>query len=162
MRRVFGLDVLRCRTCRSYRRRIALITERTVIVAILSHLGLETDPPATVPARAPTPGKHAPSEKASHEKVSGFEATPDGSKCVRAPVACLNPATRVKSRGLERLKSREPRPIRRSDTPTSKETRGFRSGVLLGKAAWSTYPPAKFKLRAERYGDFRVSCGTGS
>ena len=53
MRRVFGLDVLRCRVCRTHRRLVALITERTVIVAILAHLGLETDPPAIQPARAP-------------------------------------------------------------------------------------------------------------
>ena len=53
MRRVFDLDVLRCRACRTHRRLIALITERTVIVAILSHLGLDPDPLPIQPARAP-------------------------------------------------------------------------------------------------------------
>ena len=59
MRRVFDLDVLRCRKCRTHRRLIAMITERTVIVAILSHLGLETDPPPIQPARAPPQGELA-------------------------------------------------------------------------------------------------------
>ena len=53
MRRVFGLDVLLCRKCRTHRRLIALITERPVIVAILAHLGLDADPPPIHPARAP-------------------------------------------------------------------------------------------------------------
>ncbi len=53
MRRVFGLDVLLCRKCRTHRRLIALITERPVIVAILTHLGLDADPPLIHPARAP-------------------------------------------------------------------------------------------------------------
>lgn len=53
MRRVFGLDVLRCEKCNGRRRLISLITERAVIVRILSHLGLEPDPPPIQPARAP-------------------------------------------------------------------------------------------------------------
>ena len=53
MRRVFGLDVLRCEVCKARRRLVSLITKRDVIVRILSHLGLETDPPAIQPARAP-------------------------------------------------------------------------------------------------------------
>ena len=53
MRRVFGADVLRCGHCRSRRRLVSLITERSVIVRILAHLGLETDPPPVHPARAP-------------------------------------------------------------------------------------------------------------
>jgi len=32
---------------------VALITERSVIVRILAHLGLDTDPPPILPARAP-------------------------------------------------------------------------------------------------------------
>ncbi len=53
MRRVRGLDVLLCRECRTHRRLVALITERPVIVAILAHLGLDTDPPPIHAARAP-------------------------------------------------------------------------------------------------------------
>ena len=53
MRRVFGVDVLRCGQCRSRRRLVSLITERSVIVRILAHLGLDTDPPPIQPARAP-------------------------------------------------------------------------------------------------------------
>lgn len=40
MRRVFGVDVLRCGHCHSRRRLVSLITERSVIVRILAHLGL--------------------------------------------------------------------------------------------------------------------------
>ena len=53
MRRVFGLDVLRCGVCHSQRRLISVITQRAVIVAILAHLELETDPPPIQSARAP-------------------------------------------------------------------------------------------------------------
>jgi hypothetical protein len=53
MRRVFGFEVLRCSVCRSRRRLVAMITERSVIVRILAHLGLDTDPPPIQPARAP-------------------------------------------------------------------------------------------------------------
>jgi len=53
MRRVFGVDVLRCMRCGSRRRLVSLITERTVIVRILAHLALATDPPPVQPARAP-------------------------------------------------------------------------------------------------------------
>lgn len=52
MRRVFGLDVLRCPECRSQRRLISLITQRDVIIRILAHLELETDPAPIQPARA--------------------------------------------------------------------------------------------------------------
>ena len=45
MRRVIGLDVLRCALCRSQRRLISLIAQKEVIVRILTHLNLETDPP---------------------------------------------------------------------------------------------------------------------
>ena len=53
MQEVFGLDVLRCGVCHSQRRLISVITQRDVIVKILAHLGLETDPPLIQPARAP-------------------------------------------------------------------------------------------------------------
>ena len=43
MRRVFGVDVLRCTRCGSRRRLVSLITERAVIVRILAHLGLDPD-----------------------------------------------------------------------------------------------------------------------
>ena len=39
--------------CHSLRRLIAVITQRHVIVKILAHLELETDPPPVQPARAP-------------------------------------------------------------------------------------------------------------
>ena len=38
MRRVFGLEVLRCGVCHSLRRLIAVITQRAVIVKMLAHL----------------------------------------------------------------------------------------------------------------------------
>jgi len=53
MRRVFGIDVLCCKHCRSRRRLVSLITERSVILRILAHLGLDTDPLPIQPARAP-------------------------------------------------------------------------------------------------------------
>jgi hypothetical protein len=53
MRRGFGFELLLCSVCRSRRRLVAMITERSTIVRILAHLGLETDPPAIQPARAP-------------------------------------------------------------------------------------------------------------
>jgi len=53
MRRVFGLDVLRCEACGSRRRLVSMITERVIIVRILAHLDLETNPPPIQPARAP-------------------------------------------------------------------------------------------------------------
>ena len=53
MRRLFGLDVLRCHACGSNRQIIALITERSVIRRILAHLGLPADPPTVTSARAP-------------------------------------------------------------------------------------------------------------
>ena len=40
MRRVLGLNVLRCRKRRTHRRLVALITERAVILAILAYFGL--------------------------------------------------------------------------------------------------------------------------
>jgi len=53
LRRVFGLDALRCPNCRAPRRLIALITQADVIVRILDCLGLESSAPPIAPARAP-------------------------------------------------------------------------------------------------------------
>ncbi len=53
MCRVFDVDVLRCGVCRSLRCLIAVITQRHVIVKILAHQGLETDPPPMQAVRAP-------------------------------------------------------------------------------------------------------------
>ena len=53
MRRVFGLEVLRCPVCRRPRILMSVILDHSVIVRILSHLGLECDPPTIQPARAP-------------------------------------------------------------------------------------------------------------
>jgi hypothetical protein len=53
MRRVFGLEVLRCPVCRRQRTLMSVIMDRTVIVRILSHLELECDPPTIQPASAP-------------------------------------------------------------------------------------------------------------
>lgn len=57
MRRVFGLDVLRCEVCGSRRRLVSLIMERSVIIRILDHLGLDRAPPPISPARAPPQGE---------------------------------------------------------------------------------------------------------
>jgi len=53
MKRVFGLDVLRCPSCGGRRKILAAITQGAVIRAILTSLGLPTDPPAAHPARGP-------------------------------------------------------------------------------------------------------------
>ena len=53
MRRVFGFEVLRCQVCRARRRLVSMILQRSVIIRILDHLGLATDPPPIQPARAP-------------------------------------------------------------------------------------------------------------
>ncbi|TDJ77586.1 MAG: hypothetical protein E2O39_01925, partial [Planctomycetota bacterium] len=141
MRRVLGLDMcVRCRQCRTHRRLVALITERAVIVAILAHLGLETDPPPIQPARAPPRRKRAPSETASHEQVSGFEATPDGPRYVRATLPGLRTGTKVSFRGLELSSGRALSPIRRFAMPTSGAWIRFRPGGVLGEAARITYP----------------------
>jgi hypothetical protein len=49
-RRIFLLDVLAC-PCGGRRRVIAFLTERSVITAILVHLGLPTTGPPIEPAR---------------------------------------------------------------------------------------------------------------
>jgi hypothetical protein len=59
MRRVFGLQVLRCPVCRRQRTLMSVIMDRTVIVRILSHLGLECDPAPIQPARAPPQSEFA-------------------------------------------------------------------------------------------------------
>ncbi len=51
--RSFALDVLKCAECGARRRWIAALTERSVIVRILEHLGLSSQPPIPAPARAP-------------------------------------------------------------------------------------------------------------
>jgi hypothetical protein len=59
MRRVFGLQVLRCPLCRGQRILMSVIFNRTVIVRILSHLGLECDLVTVQPARAPPQSEFA-------------------------------------------------------------------------------------------------------
>ncbi len=53
LRRVFGVDVLRCAGCGGRRRLVAEVTDPAAIAAILDHLGLEPDTFGAVPARAP-------------------------------------------------------------------------------------------------------------
>jgi hypothetical protein len=53
LRRVFGLEVLRCPTCGGRRRILAAITQGPVIRAILSSLGLPTEAPVVASARSP-------------------------------------------------------------------------------------------------------------
>jgi len=55
MRRVLGLDVLKCDRCGSRRRLIAVIDQhqREVIVKLLEHLGLPSAAPQPAPARPP-------------------------------------------------------------------------------------------------------------
>jgi len=53
LRRVFEIDVLRCPSCGSRRRLIALITDPPVVRKILRHLGLPHEPPALAPPRSP-------------------------------------------------------------------------------------------------------------
>jgi hypothetical protein len=53
LRRVFGLEVLRCPTCSGRRRIVAAITQGAVIRAILDSLGLPTEAPVVASARGP-------------------------------------------------------------------------------------------------------------
>src|SRR5262245_15445294 len=53
LKRVFLEDVLECE-CGARRKLIALISDPPVIVAILSSLGLQTEPPLICAARPPT------------------------------------------------------------------------------------------------------------
>ena len=59
MRRTFGFDVLACRRCDGRLRLIALIDHVPVIQKILGHLGLPTEVPLPMPARAPPPAHSA-------------------------------------------------------------------------------------------------------
>ncbi len=52
MRRVFGLEVLRCSACCRKRSLKSVILDRAVIVRILSRLGFDSDTPQIQPARA--------------------------------------------------------------------------------------------------------------
>ena len=52
-RRVFREDLLVCPRCAGPVRVLAAITDPAVVAAILTHLGLPTEPPAVAPARAP-------------------------------------------------------------------------------------------------------------
>jgi len=53
LKRVFAVDVLRCPGCGGRRKIVAAITQAAVVRAILSALGLPTEPPAVHPARGP-------------------------------------------------------------------------------------------------------------
>jgi hypothetical protein len=53
MRRTFGFDVLACPKCGGRLKLIAMIEQPEVIEKILSHLGLPTEGPRPLPARAP-------------------------------------------------------------------------------------------------------------
>lgn len=49
----FAIDMLICGPLRGLRRLIALLTDGIVVRKILTHQGLETEPPPFPPARAP-------------------------------------------------------------------------------------------------------------
>jgi hypothetical protein len=53
IKRVFLVDVLRCPRCGGRRKILAAITDGRVIRAILTSLGLPSEPPAVHPARGP-------------------------------------------------------------------------------------------------------------
>lgn len=53
LKRVFAVDVLRCHSCGGRREVLALITEGTVVRAILECLSLQADAPMIHPARGP-------------------------------------------------------------------------------------------------------------
>ena len=53
LRRTIGVDVLICPSCQGRMRLIAMIKEQAAIHRILRHLGLPTEVPETLPARAP-------------------------------------------------------------------------------------------------------------
>jgi len=53
LRRVFGLDVLRCPSCGGWRRIVAAITQGAAIRAVLESLGLPAQAPAGALARGP-------------------------------------------------------------------------------------------------------------
>jgi hypothetical protein len=53
MRRTFGYDVMACLKCGGRMRLLAMIDKPDAIARILDHLGLPTEPPHALPARAP-------------------------------------------------------------------------------------------------------------
>jgi hypothetical protein len=53
MRRVYRVDVLKCPHCGGQRKVLDFLLEGAAIRRILTHLGLDTEPPAIAPARAP-------------------------------------------------------------------------------------------------------------
>jgi hypothetical protein len=53
MRRAFGIDVLECTRCGGRLRLLATIEAPHVVRAILSHLGMASEPPQLCPARDP-------------------------------------------------------------------------------------------------------------
>jgi hypothetical protein len=56
LKRVFDLDVTVCFSCQGAVKIIAAILQRAVIVKILAHLKLPTEPPIIAAARAPPQG----------------------------------------------------------------------------------------------------------
>jgi len=54
-RRVFREDLRACPRCTGGMRVLAAITDPEVVDAILTHLGVPTEPPGVAPARAPPP-----------------------------------------------------------------------------------------------------------
>ena len=53
MRRTFGYDVMACLKCGGRMKLLAMIDKPDAIARILTHLGLPTEPPRALPARAP-------------------------------------------------------------------------------------------------------------
>jgi hypothetical protein len=53
LKRVFGVDVLKCSRCQGKMRLIACIEEPDVAKKILEHLGLRAEPLSTLRAQAP-------------------------------------------------------------------------------------------------------------
>lgn len=53
LKRVFGDDIMKCSKCFANMKLISMIDDRAVIHKILTHLGIDPDPPPIAPARAP-------------------------------------------------------------------------------------------------------------
>jgi hypothetical protein len=51
--RIWGVDALRCERCGGRMRVLAALTDPSVVVKILEHLALPSEPPALAPARWP-------------------------------------------------------------------------------------------------------------
>jgi len=73
LKRVFAIEALVCQRCHGPMKVIALVTERTVVMAILRHLGMPTSSPPISPARMAAQGELfddgwnvAPSRKPQH------------------------------------------------------------------------------------------------